>query len=46
MTHCIICFAIQNNVPQDVMLDQFGATALWQAQKEHDDELHNPEAVL
>jgi hypothetical protein len=42
---CIICFAIKNQIAQDVLLDQFGATALLQAQKEHDDELHNPEAV-
>lgn len=37
---CLICFAIERQIPQDVMLDEFGATALWRAMKEHEDEQH------
>lgn len=40
---CLICHAIKNEIPFDLMLATFGATALWQAQKENDEEQHHQE---
>jgi hypothetical protein len=45
MNSCLICYQMQHEIPQDLMLDQFGATALWQAQKEHDEEQHTAEGL-
>ena len=37
---CIICFQNEHELSQEIMLQRFGATALWQAQKLHDEEQH------
>jgi hypothetical protein len=37
---CIICFAIEHEVSQEILLAEFGAVALWQAQARHDSENH------
>lgn len=43
--NCIICFAQEHQVSFEVMLREFGAVAIWNAQKVHDEEQHEKQEV-
>ena len=35
---CLICFAIKNSISQEVLLERFGASAIWRAQQKHEED--------
>jgi hypothetical protein len=37
---CLLCLQQKYNVSQELLIAEFGAVALWQAQKLHEDEGH------